>query len=135
LKEIEQTIELVRATKPDDIGVSVSYPLPNTAFYDRVGEQLGAKRNWVHSGELSMMFRSAYTTEFYRSLRNALHFEVSQQHLPPNRRSPEELTRLWREVYSLEMVCRTPQPTSLPIYPQLAQIAPAECEAPDAAIA
>jgi len=135
LTEIEQTIELVRATKPDDIGVSVSYPLPNTAFYDRVGEQLGAKRNWVHSGELSMMFRSAYTTEFYRSLRNALHFEVSQEHLPPNRRSPEELSRLWREVYSLEMVCRTPQPTSLPIYPQLAQIAPAECEAPDAAIA
>ena len=135
LKEIEQTIELVRSTKPDDIGVSVSYPLPNTAFYDRVGEQLGAKRNWIHSGELSMMFRSAYSTEFYRSLRNALHFEVAQQHLPEDRRCASELDRLWREVYSLEVICRTPQPTSLPIYPQLTSIVPAESEAADAAIA
>jgi len=135
LKEIEQTIKLVRSTKPDDIGVSVSYPLPNTAFFDRVGEQLGEKRNWVHSGELSMMFRSAYSTEFYRSLRNALHFEVAQENLPQNRRCAEELDRLWREVYALELVCRTPQPTSLPIYPQLTPIMPAECEATDAAIA
>jgi radical SAM superfamily enzyme YgiQ (UPF0313 family) len=135
LQEIEQTIELVRSTRPDDIGVSVSYPLPNTTFYDRVGEQLGAKRNWVHSGELSMMFRSAYSTEFYRSLRNALHFEVTQQHLPEDRRCASELDRLWREVYSLEVVCRTPQPTSLPIYPQLTSVIPAESEGADAAIA
>ncbi len=135
LKEIEQTIELVRSTKPDDIGVSVSYPLPNTTFYDRVGEQLGSKRNWVHSGELSMMFRSAYSTEFYRSLRNALHFEVAEQHLPENRRRADELGRLWREVYALEEVCRTPQPTSLPIYPQLKSIIPAESDATNAVTA
>jgi anaerobic magnesium-protoporphyrin IX monomethyl ester cyclase len=135
LKEIEQTIQLVRSTKPDDIGVSVSYPLPNTAFYDRVGEQLGVKRNWVHSGELSMMFRSAYSSEFYRSLRNALHFEVAQENLPQNRGSAEKLDCLWREVYALESICRTPQPTSLPIYPQLSPIVTTECEATDAAVA
>jgi anaerobic magnesium-protoporphyrin IX monomethyl ester cyclase len=132
LREIEQTIELVRSTKPDDIGVSVSYPLPNTAFYDRVGEQLGAKRNWIHSGELSMMFRSAYSTEFYRSLRNALHFEVAQEQLILERRAPQELSRLWKEVYALEAVCRTPQPTSLPIYPQVTPTTQTGCEAPDA---
>jgi hypothetical protein len=82
-----------------------------------------------------MMFRSAYSTEFYRSLRNALHFEVAQQHLPEDRRCASELDRLWREVYSLEVICRTPQPTSLPIYPQLTSIVPAESEAADAAIA
>jgi hypothetical protein len=82
-----------------------------------------------------MMFRSAYSNEFYRSLRNALHFEGAQEHLPQNRRSAEELDRLWREVYTLEKVCRTPQPTSLPIYPQLTPDASAECEATDAAIA
>lgn len=135
LQEIESTIALVRATKPDDIGVSVSYPLPNTTFYERVGEQLGAKRNWVDSGELSMMFRSAYSTEFYRALRNALHFEVEQEHLPHHRRSQEQLSRQWQQVYALEVVCRTPQPTSLPIYPQLNPQFPAECEATDAAIA
>ena len=31
-EDIEQTIRMVRETKPDDIGVSVSYPLPRTSF-------------------------------------------------------------------------------------------------------
>ena len=35
--EIEETIRMVRETRPDDIGVSVSYPLPGTRFY-RTGE-------------------------------------------------------------------------------------------------
>jgi len=135
LREIEATIGLVRATKPDDIGVSVSYPLPNTTFYERVSEQLGVKRNWVDSGELSMMFRSAYSTEFYRSLRNALHFEVAQEQLPLARRSAQELRRHWEDVYALEKVCRTPQPTSLPIYPQAMPLIPSECEVADVAIA
>ncbi len=135
LKEIEATIELVRATRPDEIGVSVSYPLPNTVFYQRVSKQLGAKRNWVDSAELSMMFRSAYRTEFYRALRNALHFEVTQQHLAADRRSTDQLRRMWQEVYALEPVCRTPQPTSLPIYPQKSAFVPGDCEAADAAMA
>ncbi|MGA2348859.1 MAG: radical SAM protein [Terracidiphilus sp.] len=118
LKEIEATIDLVRSTQPDEIGVSVSYPLPNTTFYERVSEQLGSKRNWVDSAELSMMFHSAYSTEFYRALRNALHFEVTDGHLPAERRTPGKLRMLWEEVYALEAVCRTAQPTSLPIYPQ-----------------
>jgi radical SAM superfamily enzyme YgiQ (UPF0313 family) len=134
-KEIEATIELVRTTAPDDIGVSVSYPLPNTLFYDRVGEQLGAKRNWVDSAELSMMFRSAYSTEFYRSLRNALHFEVDQQKLPFDRRSEEQVRIHWKEVYALEAVCKTPQPTSLPIYPAVTPFISRECGVADAAIA
>jgi anaerobic magnesium-protoporphyrin IX monomethyl ester cyclase len=135
LREIESTIDLVRSTRPDDIGVSVSYPLPNTVFYERVGEQLGAKRNWIDSGELSMMFRSAYSTEFYRAVRNALHFEVAQERLPLEQRSHDELSRLWREVYELEVTCRTPQPTSLPIFPQVTAEIPTECEATNAAIA
>ena len=35
--------------RPDDIGVSVSYPLPGTTFYQRVQAQLGQKQNWVDS--------------------------------------------------------------------------------------
>src|SRR5256886_13618778 len=41
--ELKQTISLVRDTRPDEIGVSFSYPLPGTAFYDQVQEQLGFK--------------------------------------------------------------------------------------------
>ena len=45
-KDLQKTIALVRETRPDDIGVSFSYPLPNTRFYARVQEQLGSKKNW-----------------------------------------------------------------------------------------
>ena len=40
-EDIERTLEMVRACAPDDIGVSVSYPLPGTTFYERVQAQLG----------------------------------------------------------------------------------------------
>jgi anaerobic magnesium-protoporphyrin IX monomethyl ester cyclase len=74
--EIEETIRMVRETLPDDIGVSVSYPLPGTRFYEQVREQLGGKSNWSDSADLAMMFRGEYSSEFYRALANALHAEV-----------------------------------------------------------
>ena len=67
---------MVRETKPDDIGVSVSYPLPGTRFYERVSSQLGHKSNWSDSADLAMMFRGEYSSEFYRALADALHEEV-----------------------------------------------------------
>jgi radical SAM superfamily enzyme YgiQ (UPF0313 family) len=74
--EIEETIRMVRETGPDDIGVSVSYPLPGTRFYERVSTQLGQKSNWSDSADLAMMFRGEYPSEFYRALADALHAEV-----------------------------------------------------------
>jgi anaerobic magnesium-protoporphyrin IX monomethyl ester cyclase len=74
--DIESTIRMVRETAPDDIGVSVAYPLPGTKFYDRVAAELGEKENWSDSDDLSMMFRGAYSTAFYRELAAALHAEV-----------------------------------------------------------
>ena len=76
-KDIEQTIRLVRRTEPDDIGVSVAYPLPGTRFFDRVRQQLGAKTNWEDSEDLSMMFKGAYSSDFYRALHDVLHAEVA----------------------------------------------------------
>ena len=66
-KDIQNTIKLLRDTRPDDIGVSVSYPLPGTKFFDRVQAQLGAKTNWSDSEDLDIMFQGAYTNEFYRA--------------------------------------------------------------------
>src|SRR6202040_4484058 len=64
-EDIQKTIELVRTTRPDDIGVSFSYPLPGTAFFERVREQMGAKSNWTDSDDLCLMFTAAYKDEFY----------------------------------------------------------------------
>jgi radical SAM superfamily enzyme YgiQ (UPF0313 family) len=74
--EIEKTIGLVRATAPDDIGISVSYPLPGTPFHRMISDQLGSQENWQESGDLDMMFQGAFTTDFYRALAEALHAEV-----------------------------------------------------------
>ena len=74
--DIEKTVRMVRETSPDDIGVSVSYPLPGTRFHESVAAQIGAKANWSDSADLAMMFQGSYPTEFYRALADALHAEV-----------------------------------------------------------
>ena len=74
--DIEATIRMVRETRPDDVGISVSYPLPGTKFHQIVSAQMGAKANWDDSADVSMIFRGAYSTEFYRALADALHIEV-----------------------------------------------------------
>ncbi len=71
------TRDLIRAERPDDIGVSVAYPLPGTKFYASVRGELGPRENWEDTGDLAMLFRGAYPTEFYRRVRDALHHEVN----------------------------------------------------------
>ncbi|HEU5134679.1 MAG TPA: radical SAM protein [Steroidobacteraceae bacterium] len=78
IDDILATRALVREARPDDVGVSVSYPLPGTKFYEMVKEQLGAKRHWQESNDLEMMFAGTYRSDFYRLLRNLLHDEVTQ---------------------------------------------------------
>ena len=75
LADIEQTLQLVRDCLPDDIGISVSYPLPGTRFYERVAVQLGPQQNWVDSADLAMMYQGVFPTNFYRQLHTVLHQE------------------------------------------------------------
>lgn len=110
--ELQKTIALVRRLQPDDVGISFSYPLPGTAFYERVKTQLGAKRNWVDSDDLCIMFKAAYTTDFYRAVRNALHAEVDSWHNPRNARN-SEVTSLWKSVEAMELTSRVSDPMSL----------------------
>jgi anaerobic magnesium-protoporphyrin IX monomethyl ester cyclase len=70
------TRDLIREARPDDIGVSVSYPLPGTPFHDRVRAQLGARQNWTDTGELAMLWHGTFPTEFYRRIRDVLHREA-----------------------------------------------------------
>ena len=73
--DVEATLALVREAAPDDIGVSVSYPLPGTRFYERVRAELGVKQHWVDSGDLSLMYRGTYSPDFYRQLHGVVHAE------------------------------------------------------------
>jgi anaerobic magnesium-protoporphyrin IX monomethyl ester cyclase len=73
LEDIEATIRMLLELMPDDLGISVSYPLPGTKFYDKVKGQLSEKRNWSDSDDLAMMFESTFTREYYRQLHRYVH--------------------------------------------------------------
>jgi len=73
--QIEMTRRLVRDLAPDEIGISVSYPLPGTKFHDRVSTRLGEKRNWDQSSDLDPLFPGAFPQTFYQALSRTLHAE------------------------------------------------------------
>jgi anaerobic magnesium-protoporphyrin IX monomethyl ester cyclase len=105
--EIQDTVAFVRETRPDDVGISFSYPLPGTAFYERVRMQLGEKRNWTDSDDLCIMFKAAYTTDFYSAVREALHAEVASWSEPEQQsRTATRVNSLWSKVNELEPVSR-----------------------------
>ncbi len=74
-KDIELTLQMVRECMPDDIGISVSYPMPGTRFYNAVRSRMGSKQNWQDSNDLAMLYDGAYGTAFYRQLHVVLHHE------------------------------------------------------------
>jgi anaerobic magnesium-protoporphyrin IX monomethyl ester cyclase len=74
--DILLTRDLVREERPDDIGVSVAYPLPGTVFYERLAADLGVRRNWRDTDELAMLFNGTFNTQFYRKVRDVLHLDV-----------------------------------------------------------
>jgi anaerobic magnesium-protoporphyrin IX monomethyl ester cyclase len=73
--DIGQTLRLVRECQPDDIGISVSYPLPGTKFHDTVKSQLGPDPHWHDSSDLAMLYRGPFPTGFYRTLHRVVHHE------------------------------------------------------------
>jgi anaerobic magnesium-protoporphyrin IX monomethyl ester cyclase len=92
--DVQETLALVRDVSPDDIGVSVSYPLPGTKFYERVRAELGAKQNWVDSDDLAMLYRGTYSPRFYRVLHHVVHHEFRARQLATRVQTAPGLRRL-----------------------------------------
>jgi anaerobic magnesium-protoporphyrin IX monomethyl ester cyclase len=74
MNDIKKTISLLEELLPHDLGVSVSYPLPGTQFYDKVKSELHEKQNWTDSDDLHLLFRNTYNPAFYRVLQRFLHY-------------------------------------------------------------
>ena len=72
-EDIKKTINMVLDLMPDDIGISVSYPLPGTKFYEKVKEQLKDKSNWTDSDDLALMYRSTFKPQYYKKLHRYVH--------------------------------------------------------------
>ena len=73
--DIDKTIAMVKDLKPDNIGISVSYPLPGTKFYDKVKDDLKLKANWTDSDDFEMMFNGTFSSDYYRKLQRLVHKE------------------------------------------------------------
>ena len=71
--DIVRTIDMIVELLPHEIGISVSYPLPGTVFYNNVKAQMRVKTNWTDSDELALMFRNTYEPAFYKLLHRYVH--------------------------------------------------------------
>jgi anaerobic magnesium-protoporphyrin IX monomethyl ester cyclase len=90
-EDIEATLAMARDIDPEDIGVSVSYPLPGTKFYELVRAKLGPKQNWYDSNDLAMMYRGTYEPEFYRVLHRVVHHQFRVRRLARHWHSVRDL--------------------------------------------
>jgi len=71
--DIEKTINMVLELMPEEIGISVSYPLPGTKFFDKVKDQLKGKSNWTDSDELALMYKGTFSPSYYKKLHRYVH--------------------------------------------------------------
>lgn len=117
-EDINKTLQMVKDCMPDEIGVSISYPLPGTGFYNAVRSQLGQKQNWTESGDLDLMYRGTYSSDFYRALHTVTHkqFRVWQtldilkrRARKPWRTSPGEARRILAGAYHFMTLRRAEQ--------------------------
>jgi anaerobic magnesium-protoporphyrin IX monomethyl ester cyclase len=111
-EDILATVALLRELRPDDVGVSVSYPLPGTRFFAMVQAELGEQTHWQDSSDLAMMFQGTYQTPFYRRLRELVHRDLEVRRAG----RPEELATLeadWRHLTRLERSSRSALPTAV----------------------
>lgn len=74
-EDIQKTITMVKELNPDNIGISVSYPLPGTKFYEKVKDDLKLKANWTDSDDFDIMFHGSYNSNYYRKLQRFVHKE------------------------------------------------------------
>jgi hypothetical protein len=71
---------MINKLLPSEIGISVSYPLPETVFYEKVKATMEGKKNWTDSDELALMFRNTYQPAFYKQLYRYVH-KTYRKHL------------------------------------------------------
>jgi radical SAM superfamily enzyme YgiQ (UPF0313 family) len=82
-EDIENTISMINDLLPFEIGISISYPLPGTVFYERVKADLKTKTNWTDSDEMALMFHNTFPPSYYKQLHRYVH-QNYHQHLAQN---------------------------------------------------
>lgn len=101
--DIDKTLQMLKDLLPDDIGISVSYPLPGTKFYEKVKNELGKKTNWTDSDDLDVMYQATFPADFYKKLHRYVHvfYRKHQLNALAKTHSLPPLKRLKRIYYNL----------------------------------
>lgn len=86
-EDISKTIKMIKELVPDNIGISVSYPLPGTKFYEKVKDDLKLKANWTDSDDLEMMFKGTFNSKYYKKLHRYVHKEFRKSQAIANYKS------------------------------------------------
>lgn len=71
--DILETWKMVAKARPDAIGISVSYPLPGTPFYEMVKDQLHTVDHWEVSDYMMPLHRATFPADFYPVLFQYFH--------------------------------------------------------------
>jgi anaerobic magnesium-protoporphyrin IX monomethyl ester cyclase len=72
-EDIALTINMINDLLPYEIGISVSYPLPGTLFYEKVKANMQQKTNWTDSDEMALMFSNTFSPAYYKQLHKYVH--------------------------------------------------------------
>ena len=85
--DIQATWEMVEKARPDQIGISVSYPLPGTPFHEKVAHELEEHDHWDHSNYMMPLHKATYPKHFYPALFYYFHecFNLLQKKQPLER--------------------------------------------------
>jgi len=86
-EDIAKTVAMIKELQPDNIGISVSYPLPGTKFYEMVKDDLKVKSNWTDSDDLAMMFQGTFNSNYYKKLHRYVHKEYRKSQAIANYKS------------------------------------------------
>jgi radical SAM superfamily enzyme YgiQ (UPF0313 family) len=78
--DLKLSARLLRETRPDAFSTTIAYPLPGTAFYERVRDRLpagyGALADWDYTAENKLLYATGrYDQTFYRRVIRWFHSE------------------------------------------------------------
>ena len=81
LSDMEATIDHVKETNPDIFFTTVSYPIKNTGYYEKVKKKLIFSSDWANSSDRELRVAGRHTREYYKHADSWLNNEVAAHRL------------------------------------------------------
>jgi radical SAM superfamily enzyme YgiQ (UPF0313 family) len=99
LEDIEQTVEHVKACRPDVCFTTVSYPIKGTPYYERVSQRLVTIAGWDRSTDRDLRIQGRHSRRFYQHADELLRSEIAPEPDVAKIQAAREGLRLtWSEV-------------------------------------